>query len=253
LIRHGTSGARKQPYQDGERYFSPDTAAPARTGQTMGNLTRRRTMSVQNLIAFALLQLLFAVTPGPAVLLTAGRAAAFGMQAGLRVAAGVLVGNAIYLALSAAGTGLLVSAWPGAFGALKLAGALFLAWRGASAVGAAWTSNPAVASASARVGDRSNFIEGLGCQLANPKSIVFFGALLPMFIQPTQPLLPQYVLLALLCGLIEWPVLAVYASLAALAGRLAPSPRAVRIRQLGSGVCLLAVSIGMYVSPLAGS
>ncbi len=210
-------------------------------------------MPAHALLAFALLQLLFAITPGPAVLLTASRAAAFGMHAGLRVAAGVLLGNAIYLGLSAAGTGLLLKAWPGAFGTLKVAGALFLAWRGACAIRQAWRQVDTGAPAATGADDDCSFVDGLGCQLANPKSIVFFGALLPMFIQPSHPLLPQYVTLALLCGLIEWPVLALYAALAALAGRLAPSPRAARMRQLGSGACLLLVSIAMLASPLAGA
>ena len=45
-------------------------------------------------------------------------------------------------------------------------------------------------------------------QLANPKSVLFFGALMPQFIQPGANLLLQYLVFAALCFVIEMPVLA---------------------------------------------
>ena len=60
-------------------------------------------MPAPTLLAFALLQLLFAVTPGPAVVLTTTRAAAGGIRQGLGVAAGVLGGDALYRHLIWAG------------------------------------------------------------------------------------------------------------------------------------------------------
>jgi homoserine/homoserine lactone efflux protein len=205
-------------------------------------------MPAPSLLAFALLQLLFAVTPGPAVVLTVSRAAAGDVRQGLAVAAGVLTGNAIYLALSALGVGLLLHRFPAAMDAIRLLGALFLAWRGAVALHEALRRDVVTARMPTKLQGRE-FLDGLGCQLANPKSIMFFGALLPQFISQGAPLLPQYLVLGALCMLIEWPVLAIYAMLATFAGRLAPSPGAARLRRSGVGLCLLLVAITVLLSP----
>ncbi|HET6805954.1 MAG TPA: LysE family translocator [Frateuria sp.] len=202
------------------------------------------------LLAFALLQGLFAITPGPAVLLTASHAMARGTVAGLRVALGIQLANVCYLALSALGVGLLLRAWPPAFHGLKLVGAVYLAWRGSAAVRAAWTAGGSEPGGNAATTGRP-FTEGLVGQLANPKSIIFFGALLPLFVAPGHALLPQYALLAALCMAIELPVLGAYAAMAAAAGRLAHSARAVRLRQACSGACLVVVAVLLALVPLA--
>ncbi|MEW5836474.1 MAG: LysE family translocator [Pseudomonadota bacterium] len=206
-------------------------------------------MPTPTLTTFAVMQLLFAVSPGPAVVLTTSRAASEGVRQGLSVAAGVLGGNAIYLLLSALGVGLLLHRFPGAMDAIRLLGAAFLAWRGACILIEAVRPGPSAASPSRPTRTtRHGFLDGLGCQLANPKSMLFFGALLPLFVTPDGPLAPQYLVLGLLCLVIEWPVLALYATLAALAGRLAPSPGAARLRRIGTGLCLLGVAASVLAA-----
>ncbi|NCT67540.1 MAG: LysE family translocator [Rhodanobacteraceae bacterium] len=207
-------------------------------------------MSLEKLSAFALLQFLFAITPGPAVILTMAQAMLAGFGAGVRVALGVQVGNVFYLALSGLGVGLLLQAAPAAFHALKLAGAAWLAWTGLRAVLAA-RAQPA-AMPDAVPAPARPFTAGLLGQLANPKSIIFFGALLPMFLAPDVPLPRQYATLAALCVVIELPVLASYAGLAALAGRRAASPRSLQWRRIASGLALVVVSVLLALVPLAG-
>jgi len=208
-------------------------------------------MDHEKLIAFALLQSLFAITPGPAVLLTASHAMARGTAAGWRAAWGIQLANVGYLALSALGVGMLLRASPVAFHTLKLVGAAYLAWRGLAAIREAWTSDGVTPCGMAASTARP-FAEGFIGQLANPKSIIFFGALLPLFVNPGQDLLPQYALLAAVCVVIELPVLGTYAAMASAAGRLAHSPRAMRLRQAGSGACLVAVAVLLALVPLAG-
>ena len=140
-------------------------------------------MHHEKLLAFALLQGLFAITPGPAVLLTASHAMARGTLAGLRVALGIQLANVGYLALSALGVGLLLRASPVAFHALKLVGAAYLAWRGLAAIHGARRAGGSAPTGTAASTTRP-FTEGLIGQLANPKSIIFFGALLPLFVTP---------------------------------------------------------------------
>ncbi|MGN2242980.1 LysE family translocator [Frateuria sp. GZRR33] len=206
-------------------------------------------MHHEKLLAFALLQGLFAITPGPAVLLTASHAMTRGTLAGLRVALGIQLANVCYLSLSGLGVGLLLRTSPIAFHALKLVGAAYLAWRGLAAMHDAWTAGDS-APAGTAVNAARPFTEGLIGQLANPKSIIFFGALLPLFVAPGHALVPQYALLAALCVAIELPVLGAYAVMASAAGRLAHSARAVRLRQAGSGACLVTVAVLLALVPL---
>lgn len=208
-------------------------------------------MNQEKLIAFALLQGLFAITPGPAVLLTASHAMARGTLAGLRTALGIQLANVGYLALSALGVGVLLRASPMAFHTLKLVGAAYLAWRGLASIRDAWTA-AGVTPGSVAASTTRPFAAGFIGQMANPKSIIFFGALLPLFVNPGHDLLPQYALLAAICVVIEMPVLGAYAAMASAAGRLAHSPRAVRLRQAGSGACLVAVAVLLARVPLAG-
>jgi homoserine/homoserine lactone efflux protein len=100
-------------------------------------------------------------------------------------AAGILAGNTFYFALSATGIAAVIVASHAVFGALKWAGAAYLAWLGlrmllarAPGAGAAAPQRPGRLCAD-RVFSRAFIV-----QAANPKALVFFVALLPQFINP---------------------------------------------------------------------
>src|SRR3546814_18070241 len=78
-------------------------------------------MPLELWLAYVAICFLFAVTPGPAVLLTSGQAIARGFPAGFGVVLGTQLGHLIYFVLSAAGTGHVRIASETSFSVLKSA------------------------------------------------------------------------------------------------------------------------------------
>src|SRR5262249_23656901 len=143
---------------------------------------------------FASVMAVFAVTPGPANLF----AVATGMRAGPRAAllgvAGMNAATLAWFGAAALGLGALVAAFPSQFHLIALRGGLYVAWLGAKSLWSAYRGAPPI-KAAVEAGSASAFRDGFTVQLSNPKVAVFFTAVLPPFIDPTRPILPQLALL----------------------------------------------------------
>jgi homoserine/homoserine lactone efflux protein len=85
-------------------------------------------------------------------------------------------------------------------------------------------------------------------QLANPKSILSFGALLPQFISRERDAALQFAVYGVTCVVLEVPVLAVYAWLGVAGGRLSSSTRALVWRERLAGAAL--VSVGALLATM---
>lgn len=163
-------------------------------------------MTFSNLLLFAGTEVVLCLTPGPAVLLVVSQAMRLGARKSLRGAMGILAANGFYFALSAAGLGAVLLASPVVFEALKWAGAAYLI-----VLGLRMLLLPPRASDETRpVAEPRPFLQGLLTQLANPKAIVFFSALLPQFVVPGQPMALQFVILGVISTTIEFFVLLFY-------------------------------------------
>ena len=201
-------------------------------------------MSPSHLLLFAATELLLSMTPGPAVLLVVSQGMRRGFASSRRGAAGILTGNAIYFALSAAGLGALLVASKRVFDVLQLAGAAYLVLLGLKMLLASRRADESSSrredgglddSKTRRLDD---FTQGLITQLANPKAIVFFTALLPQFVDPSRPMTIQFLILGVISILVELPVLLLY-GVAADRGRAVYGRHAALIERL-SGACLIA-------------
>jgi threonine/homoserine/homoserine lactone efflux protein len=128
-------------------------------------------------IAVALLHLMAAISPGPAVLLAARTGVTEGLRTGMFLAMGIGAGAVIWATLSLFGLALLFQVAPALLWGLKVAGALYLLflawglWRNASApLDMAETGRPPRTAGSA-------FRLGLMVNLANPKAAVMLSAI----------------------------------------------------------------------------
>lgn len=188
-----------------------------------------------HLLLFAATELLLSATPGPAVLMIVSQGIRRGYRSSTRGAAGILTGNAIYFAFSAAGLGALLIASKRVFDVLQIAGAAYLVL-----IGLKMLVKPARVEerAIADVGDAGSFIQGLLTQLSNPKAIVFFTALLPQFVDPTRPIAIQFLILGVISIVVELPVLLLY-GYAADRGRARYGKHAPLFERL-AGACLIA-------------
>lgn len=190
-------------------------------------------MTVSNVLFFAAMELVLCLTPGPAVLLVVSQGMQRGFRPSLRGALGILAGNGLYFILSAAGLGAVLIASKTLFEVLRWFGAGYLVF-----IGARMLLRPSSAATAPPTRVLGTFMQGLLTQLANPKAIVFFTALLPQFIDPHGPVTLQFVVLGIVSTVIEFPVLAMYA-FAADRGRAAYG-RHVRIIERLAGACLIA-------------
>ncbi|HEX7111910.1 MAG TPA: LysE family translocator [Mizugakiibacter sp.] len=139
--------------------------------------------SVATLLAFGLIALGLALTPGPNMLYLASRSISQGRKAGLVSLAGVGVGFLFYMLCAALGITALVFAIPYAYDALRLGGAAYLAylaWQALKPGGRA----PFAVRALSPDSPRRLFAMGLVTNLLNPKAAVLYLSLLPQFVAP---------------------------------------------------------------------
>lgn len=139
--------------------------------------------SWETLAAFAAVLAVFAYVPGPATLYAAAQTLARGRKAGLLAAVGLHVGGYVHVAAAAFGLSALLALVPGAYLAVKLAGALYLVWLG---IGMMWSGR--LENAQSRSGgqprERSTLSQSIIVEILNPKAALFFLAFLPQFVDP---------------------------------------------------------------------
>ena len=100
------------------------------------------------------------------------------------------------------GIGTLLLASTQALIALKWIGGAYLIWLGIQLWRAPALHLTPVTDAPARAGS-AMFRQGFLSAVSNPKALLFYGAFLPQFIDPTRDLLIQFVVMALTFALIE--------------------------------------------------
>lgn len=152
---------------------------------------------VENLLAFAVASVVIIVIPGPSVLFVIGRSIALGRRAGVLSVVGNALGTVPVVVAVAFGVGAIVAYSAVAFTAIKIAGGMYLVYLGLQAIRhrGATMQDPGRAPASARRLLRQGFIVGL----TNPKTIAFFVAVLPQFVDPTAgPVWAQIIVLGLM-------------------------------------------------------
>ena len=198
-------------------------------------------MTLRSWALFALTELVLSFSPGPAVLFVVGSALRHGAPTSLRSNLGILSANALYFALSAAGLGALLMASYAVFTALKWIGAAYLLWLGVRL----WLPRRSRAeSAPARAPSaRHLYLRAAALQLANPKTLIFFGALLPQFVDPTRPVAAQFALLGATSIALEFLVLAFYGYAAGAAADRLRTPVWQRRIDLASGGCLIGAGL----------
>lgn len=136
----------------------------------------------ENLLAFTLAALVLIVIPGPSVLFTIGRALALGRTGGLLSVFGNALGLLPIIALVALGVGGIVAQSIVLFTILKVVGALYLAYLGIQAIRHRRDAAASVDAGAAPTSHWRQLGEGFVVGVTNPKTIAFFVAVLPQFV-----------------------------------------------------------------------
>jgi len=188
---------------------------------------------------YVLTEMALSLSPGPAVMLIIASGLAHGARRSTWASLGILSANAIYFAISATALGAVLAASREFFTAVKWIGAAYLVYVGLSALfgrPSPITVSKATARSSAR---RDLYLAGLTLQLANPKTLIFFVAILPQFVDARLPIGPQMVWLAAGSIIPEFFILAGYGWVASRARRVATDPRYARWTDRIAGVLVL--------------
>lgn len=200
-------------------------------------------------LGFVAATLALIALPGPNITLIVGNTIAHGRARGLTTLGGTSTGLAAQLVLVILGlteTMEFMATW---FDRLRWLGVAYLLWLGIRQwMARAPAPGDTVGPAKPAVRARRFYLQGLAVCLTNPKTLAFFAAFLPQFIDPAQPALPQFAVLG-----VTFLALAVPgdAAICLVAGRVRPwiaGDRFARLRNRISGACLIACGLGLAMA-----
>ncbi|MFE9611642.1 LysE family translocator [Streptomyces sp. NPDC006012] len=200
------------------------------------------------LLAFAAMSFVLIVIPGPSVLFVIGRALAHGRRAALTTVLGNTLGAYVLVLAVALGIGAVVERSVVVFTVLKLAGAAYLVYLGVKAWRRRGSLRAVFAADDAGRGSLRTLWEGFAVGVANPKTIVFFAAVLPQFVEPGRGHVPaQMLLLGLVFNVIAIASDSIWGLVAATARDwFARSPR--RLSLVGGIGGLAMIGLGVTVA-----
>jgi homoserine/homoserine lactone efflux protein len=153
-------------------------------------------MNWQLFAGFLVITIVLILVPGPIVTLLISTSATKGMRAGLVTAAGTSTGNALLLLIIALGLDWVLGHAIYLFELLRWLGAAYLVWLGIQAWRRAGWPDPLP------LGNRVLFSRGFLVAISNPKTIAFFTAFLPQFVDPRLPAARQLMVMCVVSVLL---------------------------------------------------
>ncbi|HEY4347824.1 MAG TPA: LysE family translocator [Gaiellaceae bacterium] len=203
-----------------------------------------------NLAEFALAAFVLIVIPGPSVLFVISRAVVLGRRAALATVVGNCLGVYVQVVGVALGVGALVERSTTVYTSIKLVGAAYLVWLGVRTFQRRRSLAAALEAPIAPRSGRRIVREGFVVGLTNPKSAVFFAAILPQFadsgaghVQVQMLALGLvFVLIAMICDGV-WGLVAGIAR-----DRLKASPRRLEAIGGAGGMVLVGLGVGLAVT-----
>ncbi len=196
-------------------------------------------MALDHWLAFVAASAVLLAIPGPTVLLVISYALGHGRRSATSTVAGVALGDFTAMTASMVGLGALLAASVALFAGLKWVGAAYLVFLGVklwrAPVGAA-TSVEAVVPVE-RPG--RIFLHAFAVTALNPKSIVFFVAFLPQFLDGARAVVPQLVIFEVSFLVLATANALTYALLASAARRTIRQPRVQRTVNRTGGTLLV--------------
>jgi len=200
----------------------------------------------ENLLLFIGMTTLVSLAPGPNVMFIMSQAALRGHRAGLMAGFGIQLANVIYFALTALGLAGLIATSPLAFFILKWLGAGYLALIGTLALIRSFKKHPPVDAdkpAPVIAVGRGAFFDGLMLGLGNPKTIIWFITLLPQFIDATQHVLTQTLVIGVIGTVIDMAIQLMYTQIGGAMSRFLAKPNIRKWFERGVGIVFIALAL----------
>lgn len=166
-------------------------------------------------LAYVITEIIVDLSPGPAVLLITSLGMKFGAKSSYFGAFGISLSNITYFILSALGLGTLIFSAGDLFEYIKWAGAAYLIFTGISMLYHSVKVKESILFDTLNTQkNTTSFLQGFITQGTNPKAILFFVALLPQFIDSSENIMLQFIILGLTTIVVETSILMLYGYIA---------------------------------------
>jgi threonine/homoserine/homoserine lactone efflux protein len=193
-------------------------------------------MSVELYLAYLLACFVITIIPGPTVTLIVANSLAHGARAGLLNVAGTQLGLGLMMLVLIVGLSSIIATMGVWFDWLRFAGAAYLIWLGWKLLR---SSGALEQPEGAPPPPRGGFVmQGFLVLLGNPKALLWFGAFIPQFVDPTTNYVSQVVLLGLTAMAAAAISDGAYAVLAGGARKALSRSRVRLVSRIG-GICLI--------------
>lgn len=167
-------------------------------------------MTVDSLILVITISCLGMISPGPDFFLVLKNSLSYNRKIALMTCLGVISAIAIHMSYCVAGIAVLITATPWLYNALRYAGAAYLLWIGVKALlaksnGTAYVSKQAL---ELNVTAKAAFMQGLLCNLLNPKATLFFLAIFTQLLNASSTMVDKLVVAFIIWleAAIWWPM-----------------------------------------------
>ncbi|QGY39754.1 LysE family translocator [Pseudodesulfovibrio cashew] len=199
-------------------------------------------MSPETYLAFLAATIVVLIIPGPTIMLVVSCSLTQGKKAALPLALGVGLGDLTAMTASLAGLGALLATSAALFTVLKWIGAAYLIYLGVKT----WRAKPELDEAMARMqpeSSRTHVFRAFAVTATNPKSIAFFCAFLPQFLNHGAPLTPQLLIMGITFVTLAVINAVLYALLAARARTAVANPRTMKLVNRAGGTALIGAGL----------
>jgi homoserine/homoserine lactone efflux protein len=206
-------------------------------------------MALKDWLSFALLSMTFCLIPGPSVCFTIAHALRHGTPHTLMSIAGQLSSNGLYILAVSAGLDRMLDAGAGLFTLLKLGGVGYLLYMGV----VQWRAKPHVlqdepGDTHERHGAWKGFGRGFVVCGTNPKTFLYYAAILPPFISPARDRMLQLAVLSATTLFVGGAVLLFYALMATRVRAWLDSANRLYLRNRISGGLMIAAALYLAVA-----
>jgi threonine/homoserine/homoserine lactone efflux protein len=202
-------------------------------------------MEPTTLLAFTVALTIAALLPGPGMTAVVARALAVGFRGTIPLIFGMIAGDLVFLTCAALGLAALAATFATVFTVVKFAGAAYLLWLAWQL----WTTPPhgdtVVAAAAPSRSSLRVLAGGLALTLGNPKTIVFYMALLPTVVDFAGLTVVGYVELVAIVAIDLMIVGALYAGAAARARDLFRDASARRVLDRTAGAMMAGAAVAV--------
>ncbi|MCU7834095.1 MAG: LysE family translocator [gamma proteobacterium symbiont of Taylorina sp.] len=201
-------------------------------------------MDIELYLIFLVSTVMLILVPGPAAITVAAQGASYSPNKSFLGVLGVASADVIFFALSATGIASLILTSNLLFSLIKWFGVVYLLYLGVTALfsksGAIKINKKIVKSSHTKL-----FSQGLVVQLANPKALMYFSALLPQFVDPDEPILFQMFLMGFSCLLADILVYSLFSHMGARLAKQKMKSWVINLINKTAGVTLIATGIKM--------